>query len=225
MTAALVAAGIMQTRTTPVSGKPRGGFCLMGVCFDCLVEIDGWRRLAPACATKAAAGMSVTTENRRIDLAPAYLLDDVPRLREALATRSREDGMVLVGRRQMRNMNSWLHNLPALAKGRNRCTLLISGKDAQRLGIADGGDAVVRSRVGEIVVQCEVTDEMMPGVVSLPHGFGHGAGATRLTVAARRQPGVNANALTDEHALDAPSGTSVANGIPVEVERVGPASP
>jgi anaerobic selenocysteine-containing dehydrogenase len=87
----------------------------------------------------------------------------------------------------------------------------------QRLGLADGGRARVRSRVGEVRAQVEVTDDMMPGVVCLPHGFGHDTDDVQLSVARARQPGVNANALTDDQPLDVPSGTSVANGIPVEV--------
>jgi anaerobic selenocysteine-containing dehydrogenase len=126
--------------------------------------------------------------------------------------------MVLVGRRQVRNMNSWLHNLESLARGRNRCTLLIHPDDAGRLGIKDGGRVRVRSRVGEVVVEACVGEEMRPGVVSLPHGFGHGAPGSRLSVASRRQPGANANQLADEQAVDALSGTSILSGIPVEVE-------
>jgi anaerobic selenocysteine-containing dehydrogenase len=114
-------------------------------------------------------------------------------------------------------MNSWLHNLPVLAKGRDRCTLLISPKDATRLGVEDRSKVRVRSRVGEVVVACEVTDQMMPGVVSLPHGFGHGMKGTRMSVAEEKQPGACSNYLTDEVPLDVPSGTHVANGIPVEV--------
>jgi anaerobic selenocysteine-containing dehydrogenase len=156
-------------------------------------------------------------ETGRLDLAPAYVTDDVPRLRHALE-RPREDGaLVLVGRRQLRNMNSWLHNLPPLAKGRDRCTLLVSPKDAERLGVADGARARVRSRVGEATALVVVSDEMMPGVVSLPHGFGHTDPDVTLAVATSHQPGTNSNQLCDEDALDVPSGTSVANGIPVEV--------
>ena len=157
-------------------------------------------------------------ETGRLDLAPAYLTADVARLREALA-RPREDGaLVMVGRRQLRNMNSWLHNLRPLAKGRDRCTLLVSPKDAERLGLADGKRARVRSRVGEVTARVAVSDEMMPGVVSLPHGFGHTDPEVALGVATELQPGANSNQLCDEIALDTPSGTSVANGIPVQVE-------
>jgi anaerobic selenocysteine-containing dehydrogenase len=126
----------------------------------------------------------------------------------------------LIGRRQARNMNSWLHNVPSLAKGRPRCTLLIHPDDAKRRGLAHGERARVQSRVGQLDVEVEVSDEMMPGVVSLPHGFGHARQGTRLGVAVEKQPGVNANALTDDQPLDVPSGTSVANGIPVEVSSL-----
>ena len=153
----------------------------------------------------------------RIPLAHPHITADVPRLRARLDRPPDEDSLLLVGRRQARNMNSWLHNVEILARGKPRCTLMVSGKDAQRLGLVDGAQARVRSRVGEVVAEVEVSDDMMPGVVSLPHGFGHTAADTRLTTAAKRQPGVNANVLTDEVPLDAPSGTSVANGIPVEV--------
>jgi anaerobic selenocysteine-containing dehydrogenase len=155
--------------------------------------------------------------NERIDLCPEYILADIPRLEGALKERSREDRLVLVGRRQIRNMNSWLHNLPALAKGPNRCTLLLHPDDAKRLGVEGGKFVRVKSRIGEVEVECQITDEMMPGVVSLPHGYGHKLKGVRLSVAQEKQPGACSNYLTDETVLDIPSGTHVANGIPVEV--------
>ena len=158
------------------------------------------------------------TPGRRIPLADPLLAADVERLTARLDERSRADGLVLVGRRQMRNMNSWLHNVEILARGRNRCTLLVHPEDAARAGIEAGGRARVRSRVGEVVAEVEVSDEMMPGVVSLPHGFGHDEPGVRLSVARRLQPGVNSNLLADESVLDELSGTSVLCGIPVEVE-------
>ena len=160
------------------------------------------------------------TPGRRIDLAHPHIVADVARLRAGLAAAPGSGALRLVGRRQMRNMNSWLHNLPVLAKGPERCTLLLHPEDAQRLELRSGAMARVRSRVGEVTVEVEVTDDMMPGVVCLPHGFGHTEDETRLGVARASQPGVNANALTDEEPLDVPSGTSVANGIPVEVFAV-----
>jgi anaerobic selenocysteine-containing dehydrogenase len=157
------------------------------------------------------------TPGRRIPLVHDYFLADFERLREGLRERSRRDGLVLVGRRQQRNMNSWLHNLEGLARGRDRCTLLVHDDDARRLGLRDGGEARIRSRVGEVVAPVEISNDMMPGVVSLPHGFGHTGRGTRTRVASRAQPGVNSNDLTDETLMDVPTGTSVANGIPVEV--------
>ena len=110
--------------------------------------------------------------------------------------------------------------MPSLAKGRPRCTLLVHPADAARRKLSQGGRARVRSRVGELEIDVEISDEMMPGVVSLPHGFGHRIQGTRLGIAIDKQPGVNANTLTDDAPLDVPSGTSVANGIPVEVSAV-----
>jgi len=159
------------------------------------------------------------TPGRRLQLAHELLVGDVARLRKRLADYARSDRLVLIGRRQVRNMNSWLHNVESLARGRNRCTLLIHCDDARRLGIEDGGRARVRSRVGEITVEVCVSEEMRPGVVSLPHGFGHDVPGIRLSVASRRQPGANANQLADERAVDALSGTSILSGIPVDVER------
>ena len=153
----------------------------------------------------------------RIDLCPEYVTNDIARLEAGFAERMKDDRLVLVGRRQIRNMNSWLHNLPALAKGPNRCTLMIHPEDAKRLALENGKFARVRSRVGEIEVECAVTDEMMQGVVSLPHGYGHQLPGVKLSVAQDKQPGACANYLTDETILDVPSATHVANGIPVEV--------
>ena len=109
-----------------------------------------------------------------------------------------------------------MHNIHALAKGRDRCTLLVHPTDAERLGLADGARARIRSRVGAIEAPIAVSEEMMPGVVSLPHGFGHDVEGTRMRVA-RQHAGVNSNCLTDEAQVDALSGNGVLNGIPVEI--------
>jgi anaerobic selenocysteine-containing dehydrogenase len=158
----------------------------------------------------------LATPSGRIELAPPLLVEDVARLRAALDERGGGRGLVLVGRRHLRSNNSWMHNVAALAKGPERCTLLVHPGDAARLGLEDGGRARVRSRVGEVTVPVSVTEEMMPGVVSLPHGFGHDAEGVRLSVA-RRHAGVNSNLLADETLLDTVSGNAVLNGIPVEV--------
>jgi len=161
----------------------------------------------------------VATESGKVELAHPLVVADVARLRAALDARRPDTGagrMVLIGRRHLRSNNSWMHNLPALAKGPDRCTLLVSPEDAARLGLADGGRAKVRSRVGSVEAPVVVSDEMMPGVVSLPHGFGHAVEGVRLSVAARHA-GVCSNLLADETLLDALSGNAVLNGIPVEV--------
>ena len=105
----------------------------------------------------------------------------------------------------------------ALVKGRDTCTLQVSSKDADRIGLAHGGSARVTSRVGSIVAPVEITDDLMPGVVSLPHGWGHDDPASRLRVA-NAHPGVNANVLTDDRAYDVASGTAVLFGTPVRIE-------
>lgn len=172
--------------------------------------------LGPLEANRLPAAMPIP----RIQLAPDYIVADLERLDRGLAERSQGDRLVLVGRRQIRNMNSWLHNLPALAKGPNRCTLIVHPDDAKQRGLESGKLVRVKSRVGEIEVECVVSDEMMPGVVSLPHGYGHQLEGVRLSVAQKKQPGACSNYLTDELAIDVPSGTHVANGIPVEIRAL-----
>ncbi len=158
----------------------------------------------------------LATESGRLELAPEVLVADVERLRAELPERSQRDGLVLIGRRNIRSNNSWMHNLPSLAKGPERCTLLVNPEDAERLGLSDGGEARIRSRVGEVVAPVSVSDGLLPGVVSLPHGHGHRSPGIRMGVAASR-PGVNSNLLTDESCIDVPSGNGVLSGIPVEV--------
>ena len=157
------------------------------------------------------------TEGRRVNLADPLITNDVARLSGRLEDFASPTGLLMIGRRQSRGMNSWLHNLPNLAKGKTRCILLVHPDDAKARGLAHAKRARISSRSGELEVEIEISDEMMPGVVSLPHGFGHAGKGLRLDVAKTKQPGVNANALTDAEPLDLPSGTSVANGIPVEV--------
>jgi anaerobic selenocysteine-containing dehydrogenase len=123
---------------------------------------------------------------------------------------------VLVGRRHLRSNNSWMHNFEVLVKGKPRCTLQVHPDDAVALGLVDGGAATITSRVGSVNAPVEVTEAIRPGVVSLPHGWGHDVAGTRMRVAAEHA-GVNSNVLSDDEALDPLSGTSVLNGIPVEV--------
>jgi len=157
------------------------------------------------------------TTDKKIRLAPQYLLDDLPRLAHRL-DREPED-LVLVSRRHLRSNNSWLHNVSALMKGRDRCTLLMHPDDATKRGVVAGDTVRVVSVAGQIEVPVELTEAIMPGVVSMPHGWGHGKSGTRMTVA-NGSPGVNTNILSPPTFLDEPSGNGALNGIPVTVAPV-----
>ncbi|WP_320672150.1 molybdopterin-dependent oxidoreductase [Patulibacter defluvii] len=162
----------------------------------------------------------LATPSGRVELAPAALLEDVERL--ALALDEPADGMLLIGRRDLRSNNSWMHNLPLLVSGPARCTAWIHPDDAARVGVADGEPLRISSRVGAIELPATVTDRIRPGVVSVPHGWGHDAAGARMEVA-RGVAGVNANRLADGETLEPLSGTAVLNGIPVEVAVPVPA--
>jgi anaerobic selenocysteine-containing dehydrogenase len=159
------------------------------------------------------------TPTGKVELAPEPIVADVARLRAALDRRTNGQ-VVLIGRRQLRSNNSWMHNLPVLVKGKERCTLHVHPETAAALALVDGGSARVRSRAGEVEVPVEVTDAIMPGVVSIPHGWGHDLDGVRLQVA-REHAGVNSNVLADELEVDPLSGNAVLNGIPVELAPVG----
>ncbi|MFB8247893.1 molybdopterin oxidoreductase family protein [Streptomyces sp. NPDC055952] len=164
------------------------------------------------------------TRSGKVELLPGPIAADLPRLRAALA--DRPEGLVLVGRRHLRSNNSWMHNVPALTGGSNRCTLHIHPEDAERLGVADGAQVRVKGPGGEVTAPAEVTDTVRRGVVSLPHGWGHNRPGTRLGHAAK-DPGANVNQLLDGRLLDPLSGNAVLNGVPVEVapeSAPGPAS-
>jgi anaerobic selenocysteine-containing dehydrogenase len=167
--------------------------------------------LAPRLAEVLAPDMDA------VELAPAHVTADLPRLERRLDRR--DDRLLLVSRRHLRSNNSWMHNVAPLMTGRPRCTLLVHPDDATRIGLADGATARVSSESGSVVAPVEVTDEMMPGVVSLPHGFGHDKPGTRLAVAAAHA-GANTNVLAPGDLVDVPSGNAVLNGIPVQVAAV-----
>jgi len=156
---------------------------------------------------------ALCTQSGMVELAAPALIADVPRLRSAMSRPP--DGLLLIGRRDIRSNNSWMHNVDVLMKGKERCTLQINPGDADRLGVVAGGWAKVTSAAGTLVAPVELTDEIMSGVVSLPHGWGHDMPGTALSVASSRA-GVNANLLSTG-AMDPLSGNAILNAIPVEV--------
>jgi anaerobic selenocysteine-containing dehydrogenase len=166
---------------------------------------------------------ALRTPSGKIELAPEAIAADVERLRASLERRP-NGGLVLVGRRQLRSNNSWMHNLPVLVKGKPRCTLQVHPQDAKRLELLDGEPAELRSRAGAVIAPVEVTDTVMPGVCSLPHGWGHDVSGTAQPVASAHA-GTNSNIVADELLVDALSGNAVLNGIPVELAPVRNAVP
>jgi anaerobic selenocysteine-containing dehydrogenase len=157
----------------------------------------------------------LATPDQRIQLAPELYLRDLPRAAAAMRVALPE--LMLIGRRHVRSNNSWLHNSQRLVKGKPRCTLLMHPDDAARRNVQHGTMVRLRSRVGEVRVAAEISTDVMPGVVSLPHGWGHDREGVRLGVASRHA-GVSINDLVDDRLLDALTGTAVLNGTPVEVE-------
>jgi anaerobic selenocysteine-containing dehydrogenase len=156
------------------------------------------------------------TRGRRIDLAPERLREDVARAATALTLPPKPAELCLVGRRDLRSNNSWMHNSPRLTKGRDRCTLHMHPRDASERRLASGQRVRISSRTGSVLAALEVTEDMMPGVVSLPHGWGHDRTGTRLSVA-QATPGVSLNDLTDESLVDTLCGNARFSGLPVEV--------
>ena len=167
------------------------------------------------CLPKRLAG-------RRIQLAPQVFLQDILRLKARLLTNraSSEYDLLLIGRRSLRSNNSWMHNIPRLVKGKEQCTLLIHPHDAERLKLAAGEKVRVISRVGRLEIVAEIAEDVMPGVVSIPHGWGHDRPGIQMDVA-QNHPGASINDLTDDLAFDALCGTAAFNGTPVRVERAG----
>jgi anaerobic selenocysteine-containing dehydrogenase len=164
-------------------------------------------------------------KSKRIDLVPDFFFADLSRLEktcfEAAATPAFP--LRLIGRRHVRSNNSWLHNSERLVKGKNRCTLMIHPDDAQSLNINNGATVAVSSQVGRIEIEAEITDHIMQGVVSIPHGFGHGSDGVQLGVA-RKHAGVSVNELTDARVVDELCGNAVLNAVPVSVRCCGVAS-
>lgn len=163
----------------------------------------------------ANLAVRLRTVGGKVEAAPAVLLGDLQRLaRQAAPTAGQ---LLLIGRRHVRSNNSWMHNYHRLVKGKPRHHLLMHPDDLLHRQLQDGQMVRIRSRTGVIEVPVQASEEMMPGVVSLPHGYGHGRQGARLQVAGA-QPGVSANDLTDEHLRDGVSGNAALNGVPVQVE-------
>ncbi len=157
----------------------------------------------------------LATPDGKVQLAPERHVRDLERAARSLATVA--PPLMLIGRRHVRSNNSWMHNSQRLVKGKPRCTLVIHPDDAASRGVTDGSMVRLRSRVGEVQVMAEVSDAVMPGVVSLPHGWGHDRAGIRLGVASRNA-GVSINDVIDDQLIDTLTGTAVLNGTPVVVE-------
>jgi anaerobic selenocysteine-containing dehydrogenase len=157
------------------------------------------------------------TPSKRIQLAPKAFVDDLPRLREwTNHSPGRGAALTLIGRREVRSNNSWMHNSERLMKGADRCTLLMHPRDAEARGLTDGQRVRIASRSGEVAAPVEISDTVREGVVSLPHGFGHGREGVRLSVASAHA-GASFNDVADELRIDALCGTAAFSGTPVEV--------
>ncbi|MFQ5550775.1 MAG: molybdopterin dinucleotide binding domain-containing protein, partial [Gemmatimonadales bacterium] len=161
------------------------------------------------------------TKDRKIQLTPAVFVADLERVRAMLLSGevATEGKLALIGRRDVRSNNSWMHNVARLVRGRNRCTILLHPDDAKRCGITDGEDCEVRSAVGAIRLPAEITDSIMAGTVSIPHGWGHGGDGVELRVALDHA-GASINHLTDDVRIDAVSGNAAFSGVEVVVGAV-----
>ncbi|HBX57345.1 MAG TPA: dehydrogenase, partial [Pseudomonas sp.] len=155
------------------------------------------------------------TATKAVQAAPGIILADLQRFAEQPQARAGE--LLLIGRRHVRSNNSWMHNYHRLVKGKPRHQLLMNPADLAQRGLADGQRVRVQSRVGVIEVEVAASEEMMAGVVSLPHGWGHARPGVQMSIASE-QPGASANDLTDERQLDSLSGNAALNGVPVQVE-------
>jgi anaerobic selenocysteine-containing dehydrogenase len=203
-------------RTGPYGAWRRGG---KGLSLAALEKAPHGIDLGPL---TPALPEALETARRRIALAPARLVADLERLRARVPAIADGSTLRLIGRRDLRSNNSWMHNSERLVKGPERCTLLMHPDDARARGLAAGDRVEVRSRAGAVEVPLALTAEMMPGVVSLPHGWGHSRPGTELSIASAR-PGASLNDVTDELAVDGLAGTAALSGVPVDVVRREPA--
>jgi anaerobic selenocysteine-containing dehydrogenase len=193
-----------------------------GLCISSLLNYPNGIDLGPL---QSRLPERLYTSKKRIRLAPNTYLKDMTRLRkrgEQMLESNESDNapLLLIGRRHVRSNNSWLHNSHRLVKGKNRCTLIIHPEDAKKAGIKSGELTSVSSRVGQVEIEAEISEDIMQGVVSIPHGWGHQRKGIKLSIASKR-PGVSLNDLTDDRLVDKLSGASILNGTPVQVVKAG----
>lgn len=212
--------GVGDDASTPESvidqALRHGPYAAQGMSLDLLKAHPHGLDLGPL---KPNLISRLQTPDGRLALAPSLYLQDLARLERtffAASPAAAQFPYSLISRRVARSHNSWTHNSPRLIKGKNQCTMLLNPGDAEQLQLSSGQLAEVASATGKIVIEVQVSDEMMPGVVSIPHGWGHNMENTRLSVAATR-PGVNINDLTSEMAVDELTGNAVFSGIPVAI--------
>lgn len=158
------------------------------------------------------------TKDKKIDLAPALLVKDLDRLCQRFGEQDGKPGLLLIGRRDLRTNNSWMHNSYRLVKGKERCALFLHPQDAATHGLGNRDQARLVSAKGELIVTVKLTEDIMPGVVSLPHGWGHHRPGMRISTA-QAHPGISMNDITDEDLVDELSGNAVLNGVPVTLQR------
>jgi anaerobic selenocysteine-containing dehydrogenase len=157
-------------------------------------------------------------KDKQIHLNVDFYQADLDRVKEMMEQYD-DSQLLLIGRRHVRSNNSWLHNSHRLVKGKPRCTLMLHPETAKQQGIKDGQNVKVTSRVGSVIIVAEVTDELMPGVVSIPHGWGHGRKGVKQKIA-QAHAGVSVNDLTDDTLIDQLSGNAAVNGVPVKLEAI-----
>jgi anaerobic selenocysteine-containing dehydrogenase len=197
-------------------GLKAGPYASSGLSIDALEAAPHGIDLGPLAPSLPGR---LRNDDKRIRLAPAELVADIARVEAALDRGVEPNGsLALIGRRELRSNNSWMHNSERLVRGQRQCTLLMHPADAASRGLTDGERVRVSSRVGTVEVELEATDAMMPGVVSMPHGWGHGRAGSYMTVAAQHA-GASINDLTDDMRIDTLTGNAGFSGVPVQVRK------
>ena len=158
----------------------------------------------------------LNTDNKRIVCAPEPVIEDLPRIRKDLFDGHDEDELLLIGRRHVRSNNSWMHNSHRLVKGKSRCTLMMHPRDAEKRSLSDGSMVEVATGVGAVSIALELSEDVAPGVVCMPHGWGHDRPGIRMKTA-EANAGVSYNDLVATDRFDPVSGNAALNAMPVTV--------